>query len=252
MPRRPRKKSSNGVYHVMLRGVNKQVIFEDEKDRFKLLSLIKKCKNEDRFNVYAYCLMDNHIHLLIRETGDNISSVMHRISTGYVFWYNKKYECNGHLFQNRFRSEPVEHVPSFMRVLRYIHRNPVKAGLAKDVNEYPWSSFHEFSGLSTLIDSAFSLQLFSSDKNEALRLFTDYMQTANKDEFLEDKTEIKMSDQEVLSYLEKSGFPNKNRIQQMEKKERDALISQMKHLKGVSIRQLARVTGISKSVIGRV
>ncbi|QKY70090.1 transposase [Lentibacillus sp. CBA3610] len=252
MARRPRKRSTNGIYHIMLRGINQQVIFEDREDRVKLLRAIGKCKVVSQFELYAYCLMDNHVHLLIKETDESVSKVIQRICTGYVLWYNDKYERNGHLFQDRFKSETVEYIPGFMRVLRYIHQNPVKAGMVRDVSDFQWTSFHEYLGHPTLVDTEFTLQLFSPDKNKALRLFSDYMRSTNNDEFLDSHPKIKASDQDIISYLEKLGLPSRSTIQQMEKRERDALILELKKINGVSIRQLARVTGIPKSVIGRV
>ncbi|TFJ94162.1 transposase [Lentibacillus salicampi] len=252
MARKLRKRSVNGIYHIMLRGINRQVIFEDREDRIKLLGTIGKCKAVSKFELYAYCLMDNHVHLLIKEKEESISKVVQRISTGYVLWYNDKYERSGHLFQDRFKSETIEYIPGFMRVLRYIHQNPVKAGMVSDIGEFQWTSFHEYSGYPTLVDTEFSLQLFSPEKNRALELFLEYMRAANNDEFLEDTPKLKIPDQNVLNRLEKLGIPSRSKIQQMEKGERDALILELKKLNGVTIRQLARVTGISKSVIGRI
>ncbi|HLS08525.1 transposase [Lentibacillus sp.] len=252
MARKPRKKSMNGIYHIMLRGVNQQIIFEDREDRVRLLRTISKCKKVSKFELYAYCLMNNHVHLLIKETEESISKVVQRISTGYVLWYNNKYERSGHLFQDRFRSETVEYTPGFMRVLRYIHQNPAKAGMVRDVSEYQWTSFHEYIRYPSLVDTEFGLQLFSSDSQEALQLFIDYMQTPNNDEFLDNHPKIKTADQDVIRFLEEKGIPSRSKMQQMAKGERDALILELKKLEGVTIRQLARVTGISKSVIDRI
>ncbi len=127
MPRSIRNKSESGIYHIMLRGINRQDIFEDEKDIQKLLETIKKYKEISQFEIYAYCIMSNHVHLLIKELGESISDVVKRISSSYVFWYNKRYERCGHLFQERFKSEAVENYEYFLTVLRYIHQNPMKA-----------------------------------------------------------------------------------------------------------------------------
>src|SRR5699024_4340473 len=97
MARKLRKKSMNRIYDIMLRGVKQQIIFEDREDRVRLLRTISKCKKVSKFELYAYCLMNNHVHLLIKETEESISKVVQRISTGYVLWYNNKYERSGHL-----------------------------------------------------------------------------------------------------------------------------------------------------------
>ena len=122
MPRSARKKSKTGIYHVMLRGINQQQIFEDNEDSEKFLQILKDCKAISEFKLYAYCLMGNHIHLLIHETEEPIEKFMKRIATRFVYWYNIKYQRVGHLFQDRFKSEPVEDDAYFLTVLRYIHQ----------------------------------------------------------------------------------------------------------------------------------
>ncbi|MDO9565422.1 MAG: transposase, partial [Candidatus Desulfaltia sp.] len=97
MPRRAREKSSTGVYHVMVRGINRQDIFNDEEDKQKLVSTLKRYKEICGYDVYGYCLMSNHIHLLLKEGREPITQVMKRIGASYVYWYNMKYERYGHL-----------------------------------------------------------------------------------------------------------------------------------------------------------
>ncbi|MGE8203865.1 transposase [Heyndrickxia sp. NPDC080065] len=252
MPRLPRKKSHNGIYHIMLRGINKQTIFEDDEDKLRMLETIKKYKAVSKFKIYCYCFMDNHVHLLIKETEEPVSKAINRISVSYVYWYNNKYERCGHLFQNRFRSENVETQGSFLRVLRYIHQNPVKAGLSKHVFECKWTSIHEYTGTADLVDVDEGLGMFSPDRGQAIKMFTEYMLMSNNDQCLDDKIKVRMSDNEVRVYLDKMGIVNKSTLQQLDKDKRNAVILQLKELRGVSIRQLARITGISKSVIDRV
>ena len=116
MPRSTRKKSKTGIYHVMLRGINRQDIFEDEEDYRKMLSclegLVERCNEKGQLQpalctIYAYCLMSNHIHLLVRERDFNLSEIVKRIGVAYAYYFNKKYDRYGHLFQDRFKSEPV-------------------------------------------------------------------------------------------------------------------------------------------------
>ncbi|WP_188456624.1 transposase [Virgibacillus oceani] len=252
MPRKLRKKSYNGIYHVMLRGINKQIIFEDDEDRFRLLETVKRIKDNNGMEVFSYCLMDNHIHLLMKETEETVSKAVQRISSSYVYWYNNKYERSGHLFQGRFRSENVENFTYFLTVMRYIHQNPVKAGLAANVFECKWTSIFEYVGSNHLVDVDLGLSLFSSDRSKAIELYSAYMQITNEDECLDDFDGIRMPDSEVRNYLVELGVSNSSILQQMEKKTRDSIILELKKLKGVSIRQLSRVTGISKSAIDRV
>src|SRR6056297_3473731 len=121
MARKPRRKSETGIYHVMLRGINKQRIFEDKQDYQKFIDVIKKTKETSDFNLYSYCLMSNHIHLLIKETEEELGEIFKRIGARFVYWYNSKYSRTGHLFQGRFKSEVVESDSYLLTVLRYIH-----------------------------------------------------------------------------------------------------------------------------------
>lgn len=146
MPRVARERSESGIYHVMVRGINKQDIFLDDEDNLRYLQTIARVKERIRFSVYGYCLMRNHVHLLLREENEiSISQVMQRIGVSYVQWYNTKYERVGHLFQDRFLSVPIETDNQFLAVLRYIHRNPVEAGISRTCADYPWSSYAAYS-----------------------------------------------------------------------------------------------------------
>ena len=127
MPRKARIESKSGIYHIMLRGINRQQIFEDDEDFEKFLWVLKDVKQLSRFKLYGYCLMGNHIHLLLKPENEPLELIFRRIGSKYVYWYNLKYQRTGHLFQDRFKSEPVESISSFFVVLRYIHQNPQKA-----------------------------------------------------------------------------------------------------------------------------
>jgi len=124
------KKKCSRIYHIILRGINKQVIFEDDEDREKLLGYLQYYKEICNYIIYGYYLMDNHIHLLIKEGKEGIGNNMKRIGGSYVAWYNRKYDRIGHLFQDRFKSEVVESDEYLLIVLRYIHQNRLKAGKA--------------------------------------------------------------------------------------------------------------------------
>ena len=171
MPRDVRKSSESGIYHIMLRGINRQDIFADEEDIQRLIETIIRFKDVSKYELFAYCIMSNHVHFLIRESGEPISNAIKRISSSYVYWYNKKYERCGHLFQERFKSEAVNSDEYFLTVLRYIHQNPIKAGMSKDIAKYKWSSYIEYIEKATLTDTDFALNIFSQDRKTAIDLF---------------------------------------------------------------------------------
>jgi putative transposase len=196
--------------------------------------------------------MDNHVHLLIKENEETIAKAIKRISSSYVYWYNSKYERVGHLFQERYRSEKVESRVYFKTVLRYIHQNPLKAGLESSVWMCRWTSIHEYVEKVDMVDIDWGFQLFSEDRKQAFPLFIQYMQQQNQDQCLDYVVKVRLSDNEVREYLNEMGIASSSLLQKLDKVERDRVLVMLKGLEGVNLRQLSRVTGISKSVIQRV
>ena len=137
MPRKPRESSGTGIYHVMLRGINRQDIFDDTEDYWTFIRMM----SEVPCYIYAYCLMPNHVHLLIAEKSLKVGEVVKSIASCYVLYYNKKYGRIGHLLQDRFKSEPCNDSGYFLTLFRYIHQNPIKAGFVKVAKDYVYSSW---------------------------------------------------------------------------------------------------------------
>ncbi|ARK32383.1 Transposase IS200 like protein [Halalkalibacter krulwichiae] len=252
MPRKPRTKSRSGIYHIIQRGVNQQVIFEDEEDKVRFLETLKRYKEKCQFELYGYCLMNNHVHLLLKEGEEPISMIIKRISSSYVYWYNQKYDRYGHLFQGRFKSENVEDRAYFLSVLKYIHQNPLKAGLAQSVFHSPWTSMEEYIQRANLVDIDFPLSQFAAEKKQALHLFKNYMRHLSDDDVLDVETRSRTPDHVLTDYMKELGITSSSYLQQMDKANRDDILRELKKLGGVSIRQLSRVTGVSKSVIERL
>lgn len=143
MPRTARETSATGIYHIILRGINQQNIFEDDEDKLKFLLILREVKELCGFSIYAYALMDNHIHLLIKVGEQPLEQIFKRIGGKYVAWFNKKYQRTGHLFQDRFKSEPIEDDEYLLTVICYIHYNPFRGGLSPDLN-YRYSSYADY------------------------------------------------------------------------------------------------------------
>lgn len=252
MVRVPREKSKSGIYHIMLRGINKQNIFEDDEDKYKFLEILKHFKSICKYELYSYCLMSNHIHILLQELDDTVSVALKRISASYVLWYNKKYDRSGHLFQERFKSEPVNDEGYFIRVIRYIHQNPIKAGMVNNILEARWTSHYEYISEPNLIDIDLALGLFSSNRDNAIDLYIKFINEDNEDKCLDLEDKITLSDNDILNYLKSLGVQNISALQQMDIVSRNDIIKKIKKLESVSLRQISRITGLSKSVIGRI
>jgi REP element-mobilizing transposase RayT len=256
MPRSARKRSETGIYHVMVRGINRQEIFHDDEDCQKYLETLEKIKKESSCEIYAYCLMGNHLHLLIREGKEHIEQIMKRIGISYAYWYNWKYEHFGHVFQDRYKSECVNSDGYLMTVIRYIHNNPVKAGMVKKPELYKWSSCRAYYGekdyLPGLTQTSFALGLLSENNKAAIKKFRQFNEMENDDRCLEDEKNVRASDEEVYKEITKmlKGKPIST-LQQMERMERDRILREAKDIDGSSIRQIARITGIGYNIIIR-
>lgn len=144
MPRRNRIKSSTGIYHVMARGNNKNWIFKEEQDKGKLYSIVKDVKEAYPFKLFAYCIMNNHYHFIVKEEEIPLNDFMKVINQRYATYYNKNRDIIGHVFQDRYRSQVVEDNVYFLGLIRYIHLNPVKANMVQDPYQYKWCSYKEY------------------------------------------------------------------------------------------------------------
>jgi len=254
MVREARKKSKSGIYHVVERGINRQNIFHDEEDCHRYLEIMKKVKKESECKVLGYCLMGNHVHLLIQEREESISKIMKKIGVSYAWWYNRKYERSGHVFQDRFKSECVEDDRYLMTVIRYIHQNPVKAGMVQKTEEYKWSSSRVYYGEKEypdrLTEVSFILGLFNNDKEGKIEGFRKFIEEDNDDKCLDDNVSKRISDEKVCEEIRNmlNGKPI-NELSQMQKSERDRILRKAKNIEGSSLRQISRVTGISVNIV---
>lgn len=152
MSRHPRRLSESGIYHVMLRGINRDAVFLEDGDRQQFLRCLSATKELSGCQVLAYCLMPNHVHLVIRTGSEPVGVVLKRLGVRYAGWFNRKYGRVGHLFQDRFRSKPVEDDAYLATVLRYVWDNPVEAGMAERPEDYPWSSRQLLGERQSLVD----------------------------------------------------------------------------------------------------
>ena len=151
--RTARKRSETGYYHVVSRGNNKQTIFEDDVDRRKFLDLLDCSKREFGVRVIAWCLMGNHVHLLLDDAEDQLSAFMHKLLGGYASYLNAHHGRGGHLFQGRFFSDPIESDERLLECVRYILNNPSYAGISSS-GVYRWSSYSEYVGKPSLTDTS--------------------------------------------------------------------------------------------------
>ena len=232
----------------MLRGINKQQIFEDSEDYDKFISILMEYKEICEYSIYAYCLMGNHIHLLLKEGSETLEQVFKRICGKFVYWYNTKYQRTGHLFQDRFKSEPVDTQEYLLTVIRYIHQNPVKAEICKRVSDYAHSSYSEYLNGGYIVDTTLVLELCR------LEDFVEIHKTVVESNCLDvsDKAIIRVTDEQAKLLMKKiSKCEDVASFQNLDTIKRDKCLRKLRE-NGVSIRQLSRLTGISVGIIRKV
>ena len=263
MPRQARKESSNGIFHVMMRGINHQNIFEEPEDYYQFIATLDRMRfryDDDGTQLgsnctyYAYCLMSNHFHLLIREREESVGETVKRIASSYVYYFNRKYMRDGHLFKERFKSEPVNDMAYFTVLLRYIHQNPLKAGIVERVKDYEYSSWGEYEGtvepVFQICDTATVLRRVPFEQ------LNDLMNEMLPEDVrcidIEDPSRSRPSDDQVWQMIiEMTGVTNSSAFQTLENESKRMALKELK-TKGASHRQLERLTGVGRGLIQKL
>ena len=192
--------------------------------------------------------MSNHVHLLIKESTTPISIFLQKIEVSFVYWYNLKYKRTGHLFQGRFMSEPVENESYFLSVVRYIHLNPVKAGICKTPDEYPYSSYAYYFRSNRYSDGDLIFGMIEKEKFDQFHL-------EKADDIcldIEENKTFRKTDEEICQLVRNVyGLENISQIQNLTIKQRTPIIEMMIK-SGASLRQISRLTGISITIINEI
>lgn len=254
MPRKPRLISSTGIYHITLRSVNQHIIFEEDADYQKFLYILSDCKIKYDIDIFAYCLMDNHIHLLLYSIPDTLSSFFQSLGSRFVRWYNTKYSRSGHLFQERFHSSVIEDSKHYLATLVYIHNNPVKANICKYQSDYRWSSYNAFYGQkNSLINKSFSYKIAGS-KNLLIKYFSTHYNDKSSEYFNNDHKEVThfLTDEQALHIFKTiTNLSATSEVQSLPKKIRNAYILVLKQ-NNLTQKQIARLMDISTSTVKRI
>ena len=249
MPRTARKSSGSNIYHVMLRGINRQNIFEDDEDRFFFLNTLQICKESSEFRLHAFCLMTNHVHLLIEPAEAQLETIFKRVGTRYAGWYNRKYQRTGHLFQDRFRSENVETDQYFMTVLRYILWNPAKAGLEMHPGSYRWSSYLAYvRGGGAITDTEYAVNLFGGRK-----ALVEFLGQIGEEEVMdEENCDRRLREDRSKKIMQRiSGCESVAAFQTLDSALQKQYAREM-FRERLSLGQISRMTGVPKTTVFRM
>ena len=158
MPHKQRKRSESGFYHIVAKGDGAQIIFESDRDKARYVAMLAKAVGEHSITLHAYCLMVNHVHLLVRDEAQALSAFMKQLSETYAMYFGKKTGRVGRVFQRPFWSEPIESDAYFLSALRYIHANPEPANICR-AQDYPWSSYQAYLFGSSFVEVDFAREM---------------------------------------------------------------------------------------------
>ena len=234
----------------MIRGINRQNIFEEQEDFEHFKKCLLNVKEISGIKLYGYCLMSNHVHILIGTGTEPIGTSLKRIGVRYATWYNRKYNRQGPLFQGRYKSEPIEDDSYLFAALRYIHHNPVKDGVCAHVGEYRWSSYTDYTKAEDgLTDTNFILEMFSANKADQIRLFKEFAIKESDAEFADLGGPVNVPEESIKDMIFNiCGAKNISEFQILEPGERNRAIRALR-AKGISIRQIVRMTGESFGIV---
>ena len=245
MPRGPRVLGESGYYHIIARGIGKQILFEEPNDFVHMLHLINRFGIETNVKINAYCLMENHFHLLVYDIEHNTPLFMKKLAGTYAAYFNRKYGRTGHLFQDRYISKNIECEDTLLTVFRYILNNPREAAIC-NASEYAWSSYKKYGNPNSFVDTMILQELLGSFEEYAAYIDAKY---EDDDTEIEDRAH---DDEWAKSVIRKFlKIESGTALQTFDRKTRNDSIKLLKE-KGLSVRQIERLTGISKSVIQRI
>ena len=267
-----RKASESGVYHVMIRPVAKQLLFENDEDYQTFVKILAWALEHYECELYAYCLMDNHVHLLLKSPDGKPSAFMAKLQELYARYFNAAYHRQGSLFQPRFRSKPIDTDTYLLAALRYVLNNPKDTGVA-DYREYPWSSYREYVALrevpqplritntsfvKNFFDGADAFAKFVAGANNQAKGSAKGRQAGaavDADSYYAYSRlwkRPKMGDKAALKLLKNiSGVKSAADVAGLPKEQRNEVLREL-HQRGVSANQLSQLTGVSIATVYRI
>lgn len=239
MARKSRNNNNAKFLHVMVQGLNKENIFYERVNKQKYLKLIKIVKKEFNINIIAYCIMDNHVHMLVKIDEISIlSQFMHKLNTLYALYYNKKYTRVGYVFRNRYKSQIIYSEKQLYTCINYIHNNPVKANVCRFPSEYIYSSYDEYTKNIKLPDIYFKDMI---DKGELV--------TEKELMFLEEENE-----EEIKEFIEKYLISHKLNLDKLKESEENLkeLINLLRSNYNLSLRKISVYVHVCRETVRKI
>jgi REP element-mobilizing transposase RayT/DNA-binding transcriptional regulator YiaG len=259
MSRKNRQLSNSGIYHILIQGYNKTAIFEDESDRKFFINILLDNILQNNIKILAYCILDNHAHLLIGDLQNILSKLVKEITKKYAYYLNTKYKRTGKVFHDRFRSEPIEDTESLISILDFIHNNPLKHNLTKLPNHYQWSNYncylyndHTENSLNELLNRLFQ------GNDDFLKLSLNHTNNISNHKFMDcnniDTHKTILSETQAKIFI-KDYLENKNETLESVKTNwelRYSLIHELKENSNLSIRKIAYLLSLTRGIVQNI
>lgn len=228
MPRIARNQINTTYFHILIQGINHEYVFNQKEEIKKYLKLLEEIKKDFSLQIRAYCIMNNHVHLLIKSDKINeLSKFMHRVNTRYAMYYNKRHERDGYVFRSRFKSQGIYDEEYYYACINYIHNNPVKAGICKRKEDYEFSSYKSFKKRNIILD-----------------------QYNEKEDFIEDEFDNSFIQNIIKTYYKKNDLNTDKLIKSKDKlKELTQLLNVTYKL---SYREIEDEIGISRETLRKI
>jgi REP element-mobilizing transposase RayT len=240
--------SEADIYHVTTRGVAQQIIFEDDNDREFFLSRMRFYVDECEVHLLAWCLMSNHIHLLVQAELEKTRTFMHKLLASYAIHFNNRHRRSGHLFQGRFDSVPIETDEQLMTAMRYIHRNPLSIP-GQSLETYCLSSYREYLGQPFITEVSYIMRLF--DGMDEFVAFHDAWDPSDESELRAKRARQKVSDENAIEFAKQLlRIDSIGIIASSDKPTRNRYLATLKR-HGLPVQQVSRITGLGRNIVQR-
>jgi putative transposase len=187
MPSAVRGNCVNGIYHVFQRGNNREYLFSKDETKGMLIHIINDFKIKFDFNLLGFVIMDNHYHFLIKVNNDPLNEIMFSINNLFAHYLNKALGRSGHIYGTRYKSEYVDSDSYLLWLLRYIHRNPIRAKIVAKVDDYKWSSHYSYKkGINDTVNTDYILGIVSSKRAQGILKYMKFIDADNNDDNYEE------------------------------------------------------------------
>lgn len=256
MTREAREESETGYYHIMMRGNNREMIFNQSEEKQYFMEQLQHEADEKKISIVAYCLMDNHVHILIHADLQMMTEVIKSINIKFARKYNQKYNRVGHVFQDRYKSEVIDTEEYLLEAIRYIHNNPVKAKMVSKPSDYHWSSYRSYTEKEDKIISSeekymiMDLFLGSTEEFEKFHLQEDTR------EFLEIQEDLEIQREEKAQKIIAEYCQQYNIVEAKELNNRknvlEEVVIELINTSNLSHRRIAELTGITRGTVHRI